>query len=151
MCVFFMDWRGCEGIGVELRMRPICTQVLRGPLKLCQVCGSTSWVGSRDFYAQIWELWRQSSHMGCMLDADWSRKFLLRCDWLGPIGDPITTQMCGFFKLLLWLMNTVWSSVKCLLNFCHALLFLCIFAREYSILSSLLTALTGKLYLSNCE
>ena len=29
--------------------------------------------------------------MGCMLDSDWSRKFLLRCDWLGPIGAPITT------------------------------------------------------------
>ena len=26
-----------------------------------------------------------------MLDSDWSRKILLRCDWSGPIGDPLTT------------------------------------------------------------
>ena len=31
------------------------------------------------------------------------------------------------------------NNTKCLLNFCHALLFHCIFACEYSILSSLLT------------
>ena len=30
--------------------------------------------------------------MGCMLDSDWSRKILLRCDWLGPSGDPFTTN-----------------------------------------------------------
>ena len=29
--------------------------------------------------------------MGSMLDSDWSRKFLLRCDWLGPLVAHITT------------------------------------------------------------
>ena len=61
-------------------------------LKLCQVCGSTSWVGSRDFYAHIWELWRHWSHMGCMLDSDWSRQLLLRCDWSGPSWASFTTN-----------------------------------------------------------
>ena len=29
--------------------------------------------------------------MGCMLDSDWSRKILLRCDWLGLLVASITT------------------------------------------------------------
>ena len=47
MCVFFffMDFRGKRGDWGFVFECPICTQVLRGPLKLCQVCGSTSWVG----------------------------------------------------------------------------------------------------------
>ena len=77
MCVFLFDFRECEGIGALFECL-IRTQVLRGPLKLCQECG---WVGSRDFYAQIWELTRHHGHMGSMLDADWSRQILLRCDW----------------------------------------------------------------------
>ena len=43
----------------------------------------TSWVGSRDFYAQIWASKRHHGHMGYMLDADWSRQIVLRSDWLG--------------------------------------------------------------------
>ena len=43
----------------ELRMRPACTQALRGPSKLCEAC-----VGSRDLYAQIWALTRHHGHMG---------------------------------------------------------------------------------------
>ena len=31
--------------------------------------------------------------MGCMLDSDWSRKFLLRCDWLGLPVASITTNI----------------------------------------------------------
>ena len=54
-CVF-MDFREMRGDWGFVFERPLRTQVLRGPLKLCQVCGSTSWVGSRDFYAHIWEL-----------------------------------------------------------------------------------------------
>ena len=77
MCVFLFDFRECEGTGALFECL-IRTQVLRGPLTLCQECG---WVGSRDFYAQIWELTRHHGHMGSMLDADWSRQILLRCDW----------------------------------------------------------------------
>ena len=40
-----MDFRGKRGDWGFVFECPICTQVLRGPLKLCQVCGSTSWVG----------------------------------------------------------------------------------------------------------
>ena len=90
MCVFYGLPGECEGTGAYFE-RPIRIQVLRGPFKLCQVCGSTSWVGSRDFYAHIWELWRHFGHMGCMLDSDWSRKILLRCDWLGLLVASITT------------------------------------------------------------
>ena len=45
VCFFFMDFRGKRGDWGFVFECPICTQVLRGPLKLCQVCGSTSWVG----------------------------------------------------------------------------------------------------------
>ena len=58
-------------------------------LKLCQECG---WVGSRDFYAQIWALQRHRGHMGSMLDADWLKNFLLRSDWSGPKVASITTE-----------------------------------------------------------
>ena len=72
MCVlFYLTSGGCEGSGAELRF-----------LKLCEECGSTSCGGSRDFYAQIWASIRHHGHMGYMLDADWSREILLRCDWL---------------------------------------------------------------------
>ena len=47
--MFLLTSGECEGTGVDLRMRPIRTQVLRGPSKLCQVCGSTSWVGHVTF------------------------------------------------------------------------------------------------------
>ena len=30
--------------------------------------------------------------MGCLLDSDWSRKILLRCDWLVPLVALYTTQ-----------------------------------------------------------
>ena len=38
--------------------------------------------------------------MGCMLDSDWSRKFLLRCDWLGlPVASITTNAVQHFFFL----------------------------------------------------
>ena len=93
VCVFFYGLPGNARDWGFVFERPIRTQVLRGPSKLCQVCGSISCGGSRDFYAHIWELWRHHGHMGCMLDSDWSRKFLLRCDWLGLLVASITTQV----------------------------------------------------------
>ena len=48
-------------------------------------------MGSRDFDAQIWALRRHHGHVGYMLDSDWSRKILLRCDWSGPTVACITT------------------------------------------------------------
>ena len=55
-CVCFYGLTGMRGDWGFVFECPIRTQVLRGPLKLCQVCGSTSCGGSRDFYAQIWAL-----------------------------------------------------------------------------------------------
>ena len=51
--VVYLTSGGCEGSGAERRS-----------LKLCQECGSISWVGSRDFYAQIWASKRHRGHMG---------------------------------------------------------------------------------------
>ena len=93
MCFYWLPGNA-RGLGPWIECS-VCTQVPRGPSKLCQVCGSTSWVGSRDFYAHIWELWRHFGHMGCMLDSDWSRNFLLRCDWLGPFVALCTTLVVG--------------------------------------------------------
>ena len=36
--------------------------------------------------------------MGSMLDSDWSRNFLLRCDWLGLLVASITTQNLRDYK-----------------------------------------------------
>ena len=100
VCVFFYGLPGnARGLGLWFEC-PIRTQVLRGPLKLCQVCGSTSCGGSRDFYAQIWELWRHHGHMGQILDADWSRQFLLRCDWLVPFVASCTTHVYEKYSIL---------------------------------------------------
>ena len=41
-------------------------------------------MGSREFYAHIWDLVTSISHMGEILDSDWSRDNLLRSDWSGP-------------------------------------------------------------------
>ena len=49
-------------------------------------------MGSRDFDAQIWALQRHHGHVGSMLDSDWSRQMLLRCDWSGPRVACITTH-----------------------------------------------------------
>ena len=114
-CVF-MDFRGMRGDWGFVFECPTCTQVLRGPFKLCQVCGSIFWVGSRDFYAHIWELWRHFGHMGCMLDSDWSRKFLLRCDWSVPSGAPYTTHdawpwKCGYnLNVMILRINLMWQT-----------------------------------------
>ena len=48
-------------------------------------------MGSRELDAQIWALWRHFGHMGCMLDSDWLKKFLLRSDWSRPSVASITT------------------------------------------------------------
>ena len=44
-----MDFRGMRGDWGFVFECLTCTQVLRGPLKLCQVCGSTSCVGHVTF------------------------------------------------------------------------------------------------------
>ena len=59
-------------------IKPLCVRVLFP-------------MGSRELDAQIWALWRHFGHMGCMLDSDWLKKFLLRCDWLVPLVASITT------------------------------------------------------------
>ena len=68
-------------------------------LKLCQtcrfnyLCASVLYcMGSREFYDQIWAMWRHISHMGEMHDSDWSRQILLRSDWSGPSVATITTS-----------------------------------------------------------
>ena len=45
--------------------------------------------------------------MGEILDSDWSRQNLLRCDWLGPTVALITTKgevavdvFCSFYRFL---------------------------------------------------
>ena len=50
-------------------------------------------MGSRDLDAQIWALRRHHGHVGSMLDSDWSRKKLLRCDWSVPTVASITTAV----------------------------------------------------------
>ena len=67
-------------------------------LKLCEQCGSNTCVcvfffpwGHVNIHAQIWGFVTSMSHVCLMLDSDWLKKFLLRCDWLGPIVACITT------------------------------------------------------------
>ena len=50
---FLIDFRGCEGTGALFWVFQLYPGS-RGPFKLCQVCGSTSCGGSRDFFGQIW-------------------------------------------------------------------------------------------------
>ena len=71
--------------------RPACTQDFTRSLKLCQECGFNSCVrvffipwGHVSNHAQIWAFVTSISHMGQMRDSDWSRKILLRSDWLHP-------------------------------------------------------------------
>ena len=50
-------------------------------------------MGSRDLDAKIWALQRHHGHVGSMLDSDWSRQKLLRCDWSVPTVACITTNV----------------------------------------------------------
>ena len=79
--------------------RPVCTQGFTRSLKLCQECRFNSCVrvffipwGHVSNHAHIWAFVTSISHMGEMRDSDWSRKFLLRSDWLIPKGAPYTTD-----------------------------------------------------------
>ena len=68
--------------------RPTCIQGFTRSLKLCQACRFNSCVrvffiprGSRGL--KQWVV-TSKSHMGEMRDSDWSRRNLLRSDWLLP-------------------------------------------------------------------
>ena len=76
--------------------RPVCTQGFTRSLKLCQVCRFNSCVrvffiprGSRGL--KQWVV-TSISHMGEMRDSDWSRRNLLRSDWLLPTVAIMTTR-----------------------------------------------------------
>ena len=78
--------------------RPVCTQGFTRSLKLCQECGFNSCVrvffipwGHVNNHAQIWAFVTSISHMGEILDSDWSRQNLLRSDWLLLKGATSTT------------------------------------------------------------
>ena len=81
--------------------RPACTQGFTRSLKLCQECRFNSCVrvffipmGSRGL--KQWVV-TSISHMGEILDSDWSRSNLLRSDWLLLIVASMTT---GFYVSL---------------------------------------------------
>ena len=92
----------CAGqtLGPHLRMRPT-TQALFS-LKLCEKCRFNSCVrvffiprGSRGL--KQWVV-TSISHMGQMRDSDWSRRNLLRCDWL-PTRVALMTTTGDVMKL----------------------------------------------------
>ena len=69
-------------------------------IKLCEKCGFNSCVrvffipwGHVNHHAQIWAFVTSISHMGEILDSDWSRQILLRSDWSGPSVAPLTTRV----------------------------------------------------------
>ena len=77
--------------------RPACTQGFTRSLKLCEECRFNSCVrvffipmGSRGL--KQWVV-TSISHMGEMRDSDWSRKILLRSDWLLPSVAICTTAV----------------------------------------------------------
>ena len=83
-------------------------------IKLCQECSVLFLMGSRDFDAQIWALRRHHGHMGSMLDSDWSRQKLLRCDWSVPTVACITTVVpssCLAFRALIT-QARIWKSFR---------------------------------------
>ena len=78
--------------------RPACHQDFTRSLKLCEECRFNSCVrvffipwGHVNFYDHIWAFVTSISHMGEILDSDWSRQNLLRSDWLLPSVACITT------------------------------------------------------------
>ena len=69
-------------------------------IKLCKECGFNSCVrvffipwGHVSNHAQIWAFVTSISHMGQMRASDWSRKILLRSDWLLPRVAIYTTNV----------------------------------------------------------
>ena len=79
--------------------RPACHQgstrfnktMSRMQIQLLCACVLYS-MGHVNFYAHIWAFVTSISHMGEILDADWSRQNLLRSDWLVLLGATITTH-----------------------------------------------------------
>ena len=77
--------------------RPTCIQGFTRSLKLCQICRFNSCVrvffiprGSRGLKPRFVT---SISHMGQMRDSDWSRRNLLRCDWLPTRVATLTTYI----------------------------------------------------------
>ena len=115
-------------------IRPTCIQGFMRSLKLCQACRFNSCVrvffiprGSREFYDHIWAMWRHISHMGEILDSDWSRQNLLRSDWLLPtvaIHTTVHSKCLLVFACLgdsvvfhFWLLpRFFYTFLKCLLS-----------------------------------
>ena len=69
-------------------------------IKLCKQCRFNSCVrvffilwGHVSNHAQIWAFVTSISHMGQILNSDWSRQNLLRSDWLGPSVALCTTYL----------------------------------------------------------
>ena len=85
--------------------RPACHQALRGSLKLCQECGFNScvcvfFIPWRSRGKKQWVV-TSISHMGEILDSDWSRENLLRSDWLVPrVALYTTSAVFLFFNLM---------------------------------------------------
>ena len=101
--------------------RPAYTQGFTRSLKLCQKCRFNSCVrvffipwGHVSNHAQIWAIVTSISHMGEILDSDWSRQILLRSDWLPPSVAPITTiiKRHKHFTLRLFQSRAVSYSMK---------------------------------------
>ena len=97
VCVFFMDFRGMRGdwgfnLSVPLVPRFYAVNKTMPRMWIHLLCVRVLFpMGSRELDAQIWALWRHFGHMGCMLDSDWLKKFLLRSDWSRPSVASITT------------------------------------------------------------
>ena len=76
--------------------RPACTQGFTRSLKLCQECRSNPCV--RVFFIPMGSRGQKQwvvtsiSHMGEMRDSDWSRRNLLRSDWLPTSVASMTTD-----------------------------------------------------------
>ena len=77
----------------------------------CSLFHGVTWI----IMPKYGHLWRHISHMGEILDSDWSRENLLRSDWSVLIGAPTTTcafpsqrdcLICTVMSPVLWIVNT---------------------------------------------
>ena len=76
-------------------------------------------MGSREFHDHIWAFVTSISHMGEILDSDWSRQNLLRSDWLLPIVALITTLNFGFEASTVLLSHTAVTTKQPRFPFCR--------------------------------
>ena len=110
VCACAYDPNHVTAQGKRLGPNCACVQLpgFTRSLKLCEQCRFNSCVrvffipwGHVNNYAQIWAFVTSISHMGQILDSDWSRQNVLRSDWLLPSVALCTTDASSAILLLI--------------------------------------------------